>query len=507
MTVVSTGQITIVDQTDARTISTSLFCITGTVQQIFSQDNGVTQFLPDWFVAPGLSLRAQVWSSGAGGVSTDITGKLDNRKFVMVVGGDAITSETLADGVTLTNSSNTLLATGIKPYTVNHSTTVSTLNIRGNLKDGSGSLVFYFEADYTDPATRQTTHIVTSPVTINALKTGTNATYVLTRGNTTIKQSNNATKSCTAITADLIRSSTAGLSKDTDNLVYKWYEADTGNQIIDTMPGVSTRYGLKTNSTDGTVAGAYADLNKNWPAADASGWSTHNTLVISENAVTNSKVFRVVVRDTVEGKQYTGHFTITDASDPYNVTILSSGGDRLSNGVGSTTLTPVVTQGAQVIDTTGWTFEWTFWDTSDSLGTPKRAAFVDSTKTGVSGGRTISGNSAAASASAASWTITYSGTAISTANLKADDIIKCVHPKTGVAYYYQVGSVSGTQITVRTPNYAWLTFANFNAQTQADALKDGKLFVCTPSITGATIDLDGDDIDVKGTVYVYANRP
>ena len=507
MAIVSTGQITIVDQTDARTISTALFCASGTVQQIFSQDNGVTKFLPDWFVAPGLTLRAQVWSSGAGGVSTDITGNLDNRKFVVAVGGVAISSETLSDGITLVNSSNTVLATNIKPYTATHSTTASTLNMRGNLKDGAGSLVFYFEADYTDPATRQTTHIVTSPVTISALKTGTNATYVLARGNTTIKQSNTSTKACTAVTADLIRSSTIGLDKDTDNLVYKWYEADTGAQIIDSMVNVSTRYGLKTNSTDGTVAGAYADLNKNWPAAGASGWSTHNTLVISENAVTNSKVFRVVIRDTVEGKDYTGHFTITDASDPYNVTILSSGGDRLSNGVGSTTLTPVVTQGSSTIDTTGWTFDWTFWDTSDSLGTPKRAAFVDVAKTGIAGGRTISANSAALNTSSGNWTITYSGTAISSANLKADDIIKCVHPKTGVAYYYQVGSVSSTQLTVRAPNYPWLTFANFNAQTQADALKDGNLFVCTPSITGATIDIDGDDIDVKGTIYVSANRP
>ena len=63
-------------------------------------------------------------------------------------------------------------------------------------------------------------------------------------------------------------------------------------------------------------------------------------------------------------------------------------------------------------------------------------------------------------------------------------------------------------LTIRTPTTnTFLSFANFPAPTTANELSGGKLFVCTPTFTSATLNLDGDDIDVKGTIMVTANRP
>lgn len=499
MPVAASGQITIVDQTDSRTLSAALFCQTGT-QQVFSKDNDTTQFKDDWFAVP-LKIRAQVWASSTNS-STDVTSALSNRKFVLEVGGTALATTTTSE--LFSNRANVAITT---PFSqVNHTGTESSIYVKGNLKDGSGTLTLYFEGDYTDPATRQTTHIVSQPITLTAVKTGTNAVYVLTRGALTIKQSLTATKACTAVTADLMRSSTTGdLSKDTTDLTYKWFEADTGTQITSAMANVATKYGLKSHTANTLVSGAVGDLNTNLPASGAA--STHNTLVISEAAVTNIKVYRVEITDTVEGKTYTGHFTIQDASDPISVDVVSSGGDRLSNGVGSTTLTPQVKNGGSVMTAsqlTGWTFTWEFYDTSSVTGEPKKAAFVDKTATAQAGGRNITANTAGTSA-----VISYSGTAFS--GLSAGRIIKCVNPKTGVASYYEVASVSGASVTIRTPTTnPFLTFANFPAPTVTNSVGDfvdGKLFVCTPSITAATLSLDGDDIDVKGTIMVTANRP
>lgn len=496
MPIAASGQITIVDQTDSRTLSVALFCPTGT-QQVFSKDNDTTQFKADWFASP-LKIRAQVWASGTS-TSTDVTRALSNRKFVTEVGGTAL--ETTTTSKLFSNSANVDVST---PFSqVNHTDTESSMYVKGNLKDGSGDFTVYFEADYTDPATRQTTHIVSQPITLTVVKTGTNAVHVLTRGALTIKQSLTSTKSCTAITADLMRSSTPGdLSKDTTNLSYKWFEADTGTQITSAMAGVSTKYGLKSHTANALVAGAVGDLNVNLPSSGAA--SVHNTLVISEAAVTNVKVYRVEITDTVEGKTYTGHFTIQDASDPITIDVVSSGGDRLSNGVGSTTLTPRVKSGGTTmtqVELTGWTFTWEFYDTSSVTGEPKKAAFVNKTVTAQAGGRNITANGTGASA-----TITYAGTVFS--GVAAGSIIKCVHPKTGVAAYYEVASMASNALTIRTPTTnAFLSFANFPAPTTANELNGGKLFVCTPSITSATLDLDGDDIDVKGTIMVVASRP
>lgn len=496
MPIAASGQITIVDQTDSKTISVSLFCPTGT-QQVFSKDNDTTQFKDDWFATP-LKIQAQVWASGTS-ASTDVTGALSNRKFVTEVGGTAI--ETTTVSALFSNSVNVGIST---PFSqVNHTSTESSMYVKGNLQDGSGWFTVYFEADYTDPATRQTTHIVSQPITLTVVKTGTNAVHVLTRGALTIKQSLTSTKSCTAITADLMRSSTTGdLSKDTTDLSYKWFEADTGTQITSAMAGVSTKYGLKSHTANTVVAGAVGDLNVGLPSSGAV--TLHNTLVISEAAVTNVKVYRVEIRDTVEGKTYTGHFTIQDASDPVTIDVVSSGGDRLSNGVGSTTLTPQVKNGGTTMtqaQLTGWTFTWEFYDTSSVTGEPKKAAFVNKTVTAQAGGRNITANSTGASA-----TITYAGTVFS--GVAAGSIIKCVHPRTGVAAYYEVASMASNVLTIRTPTTnAFLSFANFPAPTTANELNGGKLFVCTPSITSATLALDGDDINVKGTIMVVANRP
>ncbi len=91
---------------------------------------------------------------------------------------------------------------------------------------------------------------------------------------------------------------------------------------------------------------------------DAAGLTTRNTIVIKETAVNDIGVFKVEVIDN-DAKSYVEYFTIYDVSDPYDIRITSSSGDKLQNGVGSSVLTPVVYNGSLLVSPlTGWYFNW-----------------------------------------------------------------------------------------------------------------------------------------------------
>jgi len=208
-------------------------------------------------------------------------------------------------------------------------------------------------------------------------------------------------------------------------------------------------------------------------------------------------VFRVVARDA-DTKTYQAYFTIYDISDPYEVRILSSAGEKFQNGVGSTQLTPDVFYGAtRVTDLSGWTFSWSLRDRNGN-----RAAFVDTTKTALAGGRLISGNTATA--------FTYGGTAISFA---ATDLIKAFKPD-GTARFFEVASATGNTVTIKTSGFthAGIDFTSY-PQPTASEFVNGRLFACTTNggrlttTAAASITVTGDDIDVKGSITVEADRP
>lgn len=492
-TLVSTGQITIVDTNDARPITAYLTSSPG-MQQIFTKDESTVSYLPSWFTAnssTGIIISAKAFVGSIGGAN-EITGLLTNRKFTEVENGTAITTAT-----TSTSFVNDSLGAISNPFTVTHNAGGSSIRIKGNLKDTIGQFNLFFEGDYTDPVTALVSKVI-AQITLSVVKTGTNAVYVITRGVDTIEEATGTVKNVAIIAADLVRA--AGV--DTTGVTYKWYADGGSTQITTALSGYATLYGLKTSTAGTKPTGSAADLGINIPATTAG--TTYNTLVIAETAVQDIEVFKVVLTDS-DSKEYASFFTVYDISDPYDVRLLSTSGDKLQNGVGSTNIFPDVFYGSvRVSDLTGWTFTWYFYDRNGNRG-----AFIDTSKISVAGGAPITASTAGSSA-----VITYSGTSYA---FTAGQIIKAVKPD-GTAFFYEVASSTTNNVTIRAPSTnTWLSFSTFPAPSAIGDFVGGRLFGCTTSggllggtrstNAGGVITLTGDEVDVKARILCEASRP
>lgn len=458
-TVVATGQITIVDNNDARPI-TSYITSSLSTYQVYSKDEDTTSYTPDWTSTANV-LTAKVFIGGASG-SVDITASLSSKKWSK-------------------SSDATSLGSGV------------TLNIATNLTEAVPSITYIFEGDYTDSLTGLVSHCQAS-IALIMVKTGTNSVYVITRGTAAIQESDGTTKNVAVICADLMRSN----GHDTSGVTYQWFEANGVTQITTAQ---NTKYGLLTTADAAAPTGTAANIGANLPAASA--WSSYNTLVINESAITDMGTLRVVAKDNV-ASTYQAYFTIYDVSDPYQTNILSSSGEKLQNGVGSTTLTPQVYNGSTLVPSlTGWVFNWRYYNENGNL-----AGFIDTTRTAVAGGRNITANTAGAAA-----VFTYDGAAITFA---AGDMIKVV-TAAGLAKYFEVASGTGNTVTTRTATVSTFLNAPFPATgITLSQFVGGRLFVCTgtgatsgllSSSAGASITVNGDMIDAKGTIQCDSLRP
>lgn len=466
-TLVSTGQITIVDNNDARPITAYITASQGT-QQIYTKDESAISSVPNWSSTPNV-LTAKVYAGGTSS-AIDVTEQLTNKKW----SNDLSTSI----GSNTTLSVNTNMDPAVVPQKV-----------------------YYFEADYTDPITGLVSHVI-AQITLSVVKTGTNAVYVLPRGTSAIQQADTATKNVAVICVDLIRA--AGV--DTSGITYKFYEANGATQITTAM---NTKYGLKTTATGAAPTASVSDIGINLPAAGA--WSSYNTLVVHESAVADMAVLRAEAKDS-DGTIYQCYFTVYDVSDPYDVKLISTAGEKLQNGVGATNIYPQVFNGSNLLstaNTAAWQFKWYFYD---GVAPGNRAGFIDTTRTAIAGGRDISSNTAGAGS-----VIAYSGAAITFA---AGDMVKIVLSN-GTARYYEVASgTTVSNLTLRTATVS--TFLNAPWPAASITLNEfagGKLYVCkgsgatagmqTTTGTGSAnfITVTGDEIDGKGTILCEASRP
>lgn len=488
-TLVSTGQITIVDNNDARPLSAYISANPG-LQQIYTKDESSVTFTPNWTTAnsnQGLELRARVYAGGASG-SEEITGQLSNKKWSLTAEGTALASGTAP--TTDFESGGSLAIT--------NDSTMARMFVKANLKVGSPPNTIWFSGDYTDPITGLVSRIVAS-ATLTQVRTGTNAVFINLRTPDGDVLEPQAGKTSVRIYADVIRA--AGV--DDSGIQYRWFQSPhaASDQIDGNLSSVTSKYGLLTTSqVNSSAAGAIGQFNGNAISTSTvpdNGWTDAKGLIIHHTAVTDIGVYKVEARDA-DGTIYQTFFSVNDVSDPYEVRMISTAGDKLQNGVGTTDVYPQVYYGAaKVNNTTGWTFDYYFYDRDG-----QRAAFVDTNKTAMAGGRTISGNTTTV--------FTYGGTAITFA---AGDIIKAVLG--GVSEYFEVSSATGSTVTVRAPSTnSWL--ANKLPTLTANKYANGSLFVCTPKITrsgtsgpdtDSKIVVTGDDIDAKGTIFVDANMP
>lgn len=491
-TLVSTGQITIVDQNDARPITAYITASPGT-QQVYSKDDNTIVYTPDWTTAnsnAGLVLTAKVFLGGVG-EATDITGQLSARRWSLnlstaITGTNAAISGSPLDAVFVSSGGT---------FTAVNNSGGSTLTIKANMLATVAQSVIYFDGDYTDPTTGLVARVV-AQISLNRVTTGTNAVYVLTSGSTAIEAATGGTKNVAVVKAELIRAS----GPDTSDVDYKWYQNNATDQITNAN---GAEFGLKTTASGAVPTGAVGDIGAtNLPASGA--WSDFNTLVIHESAVNDLEVFKVVIRDKGVNPniEYQAYFTIYDVSDPYDVQVQSSSGDKLQNGVGSTTLTPRVWNGdTEVTNLTGWTFDWFFYNRNGHRG-----AFIDTNRTAVATGRNITGNSAGTAS-----IITYENPQgiSSITGWSAGQAIKVVLPS-GVERYYEVNSGTGNTVTIKTPTSATgLSFTDHPAPT-LNELAGAKLFAAFAKITtnaGDGLVVSGYDVDVKARILCEAKRP
>ena len=470
MPVISTGQFTIVDQNDAKPIM-AFISANGSVQQVYSKDNTIETFIPNW-VTNNLTLTAAVF---VGGVNVIDGTSITNRKW-----------STTFDGTSISATKSFVRNTN---FGVNDS-----------------SQTYFFTCTYTDPVTNIASRI-DAQITLSIVKTGTNAVYVLTSGVDLIVQSDTATKNVAAISAELIRSSGA----DTSGLQYKWYSISSAGVATQLWSGVAgvANYGLSTTAIGAAPVATAANLGAaTFTTAGVTtstaytslvaGQPGYNTLVVSENAVNNFQLFKVEVFDSADSATavYSTFFTIYDISDPYTVTVLSSNGDRLLNGTGNTTLTAKVYNGsAEVTPLTGWIFDWFIRDKSGT-----RVGFVASaTPPTPDITRTIS----------ASTNSTTTVLLTAAATFVAGDLVKLVSVDGSIVKFAQVGASTGTTVTFQAA-----TGDNVNISTVTTVLAtefaNGTLYKAVSKRTATTtntLTVTQFDVDAKATIVVDATRP
>lgn len=489
---IATGQITIIDFNDARPITVALTANRG-LQQVYSQDS-VTLFEPSWFSPPNVIMP--IISIG-GLTQNEAWSNITNRAFSLTSGGAALT--TGSTSAAFVNDSDGQLDT---PFTVtlnSGSTSPPQISIAGNLKASAAAFTLYFTADFNDPTTGLTTSI-SSFLTLNSVRTGTNAVFINIRGQVAFSESFTETQNVLAVAADLIR---AGTIVASNTLTYRWFQSFGATKINTALADVNTKYGFKDTATGTAPTGILAELGVNIPVTTAG--NALNTMVLGETAVVDIGVYRVEITDD-EANVYSAYFTIWDISDPYDLTILSSAGDKLPNGVGSTQLTPLLHYGStEVTPLTGWTFVWYFFNR-----TGYRGGFVDVDKISASGGAPISEHTTGATA-----TITYTGTSYA---FTVGMLLKAVRPN-GIESFYEVGSSTTNVVTLRAPTTnTWLS-TNFPAPTGSE-FEGGRLFGCTGTGSGApasngtrttsagtAFTVTGDDIDVKARILAEAFHP
>lgn len=478
MPIVSTGQLTIVDQNDAKPI-TALVSASRALQQAYSKDNGVELYTPNWTTST-VVLTANVF-----------------------VGGVNVANDPACTGHTWSTSFNGTSVGSAVSYT--HNT---------NITPAVGAITYYYRCVYTDPITSVQTRI-DAQVTLSVVQTGTNAVFIQISGQDVIKKAEGTTKNVAVMKAALVRSS----GYDADNLQYRWYSVSTAGvatKLHSAVTGVAN-YGIKSTASASAPTATSDDLGAaKFTAAGittpdvgtgAADWCTagspgYNTLVVGEAAITNLQLFKVEVRDTAEGAEesrpvYTAYFTISDVSDPYTCEVIADAGDRLLNGTGSTGTTIKVYRGAKEISSySGWTFDWYL---RNKMGS--RVGFVAAASPPTPDlVRNITGN-------------TTGGITIDAiATLAANDLVKLVSSGGSIVKFAQVAASTGTAVTLVAPTGDNILVGAVGATgLVASEFVGGRLYKAvskkTTSGTKVGITLTEHDIDGKNTVQVDVTQP
>ena len=324
MAIVCTSDYTISDFNDA--ISLSGYISSNLAHtQIFSPDNG--GYTPDWSKT-NLVLTPQLYVTST---TSD------------VIATAAVTSVTWYKD---SETSGNKITTG-GAYTLS-GTKSHILTIKNNVLAGINNIKYICIIQYHDSTTGlDLTHKM--DVTFTRVSSGSgiaDAICVATEGNIF----KNSTVASLKATCDLYRGSTI----DTTNVGYQWYVMDS-SVTTDQGGGVGWK---KLANTSNMYAGVAT-----------------RELTIYAAAVPSLATFKCIIKDTDSASDtYNGTFfdtiTFTDLSDPIQMTIVSSAGDRFLNGQGSTILTARLFRAGIEIDTgesPTYSYKWYKFDSTGTM--------------------------------------------------------------------------------------------------------------------------------------------
>lgn len=484
MAIVSTGQITLVDNNDARTVVAAIAASLGT-QQTYTKDDTTESFAPNYVstnnvLAPSISISSPTAPINA------ISKQLAQLS--------SVSWSTSPDGTPNIVNAGSLLNSTDYAY---NSTTLA-LSLKTNtLTRAAPSLTLYFSCNYTDPATSLVTQVL-AQITIGMVVTGTNALYVVVEGPDTIPMSDTAARNNVLLTAKLMR----GSSEETTlaAAAYKWYKLDAAGDPVELLTTHPDWHAEAKSQKFRFLDKANAAVTPR----DTSGYHTGKKIRIFEDAVGGTATYRVdILDDTPSSNPYSKYFTVTDKGDAVQVIVSSDGGTVLQNGQGSKTLRASMTKNGLPFTPSGWTYQWNFRDKDG-----KPAAFVDAAKI-FSSTCKLKSNTAGTSGTATVVVQVPAGGSIP--GMAADSIVKLV-TSIGVAGYYLVntavnaisnaGSAIDQNIVIKQFSSDWPITG-----VTANMYQDGQIFACVQTLTGAQNVITGNDIDSAGTISVGADKP
>lgn len=315
----ATGQITIVDYNDALTL-TSFISSNVVRTQMFNPDNG--SYNPDWSSSPFLVLTASLYKIGT---TSDIITSSDVKsvKYYEYINGTE---------------------TEITPTTsrVFSGTKNQILTIKTNEMSSVDAKDYVCKITYTDPSTGLDI-IQKSAISFSKVQNGSGLIDAIANTPDGNIFKNDLIASLTG-TIELWRGSTV----DTTDVSYQWYMKDS-SVVTDEGAGIGWK---KLTDTNNKYTG-----------------TTTGTITVYPAAFTNIGVFKASVKDTDSSSAtYNTYFwdtvTFIDNTDPYVITVTSTGGDVFKNGIGSSTLRAVVYQAGYEVDSagTGFTYKWYKYD-------------------------------------------------------------------------------------------------------------------------------------------------
>ena len=297
MAVISTGQITIVDYNDAVSLS-GYISANQVLTQIYNPDNSA--YSPS-YATTNMVLTPSLFAS--------VTGAND------VIASANITSIKWFDGTTeiVTGGSYILAA-----FTTGQN---RPLTIKANILTGSTmAKTFRCEVTYVDTHTAASL-IHTSTITISRVNNGGGAAIAqIVQPDGNVFKNGGGTS--LRAEAQLLRSA----GNDTTNNTYKWYRLEGASYVEITSAN----------------------------AAGITGYTTA-TITIPATAVDGLESFKAEITDTdpasgTTGQKFPAFATFIDQTDPIQVNMVSSAGDVLKNGVGSTVITARLFQSGAEID-------------------------------------------------------------------------------------------------------------------------------------------------------------